>query len=141
MFRFGLCVHSGGFNEIPLSVQKRGVQDALFLACGDLPYLQERAVMAIEAKWECDRCGEIHDDEYDAIDCCRPIVNKVYLCPECTDVHETKQAAIDCCDSEEDEDSASSLIIPQGDLPVTEYVRKFEALNNLMPSTMEEETA
>ena len=57
----------------------------------------------IKSKWECGECGDLHDDEYDARDCCRPSVRKVYLCPVCEDTHDTEEDAKDCCPSEEGE--------------------------------------
>ncbi|MGP3789451.1 hypothetical protein [Pseudomonas sp. B392_1p] len=55
-------------------------------------------------KYECDRCGEHHDHESEAEDCCRPDVHTVYICPVCEQDHETRAEAESC-------------IVGHGDLP------------------------
>lgn len=61
------------------------------------------SALTIKPKWECDRCGDIHDHEYDAEDCCRPEVHQVFLCPTCEDVHEAHDDAVNCCPENEDD--------------------------------------
>ena len=54
-----------------------------------------------EAKplWQCSECDEIHDDEDDAQDCCRPTVHELWGCPECAKVHDTEKLALSCCEA------------------------------------------
>jgi hypothetical protein len=47
--------------------------------------------------WQCDRCGDVHDNEDDARECCAPEIIEGYLCPLCRDFHECEEAAFDCC--------------------------------------------
>lgn len=54
----------------------------------------------IDPRWECGACGEVHDDEDDARDCCRPGVSEVYLCPVCDCKSNTEDRALDCCAGE-----------------------------------------
>jgi hypothetical protein len=53
----------------------------------------------LEAKplWKCGHCEEIHDDEDDAQDCCRPEVRELWGCPECEKVHGEESLAVSCC--------------------------------------------
>lgn len=51
----------------------------------------------IAPKWKCPDCGELHDDEYDARECCPPQVWAAFVCPICTEEHRDEIAAIDCC--------------------------------------------
>lgn len=53
--------------------------------------------MKLESVWQCGECGETHDDEYDARDCCRPSITEGYLCPECKDFHASEREALACC--------------------------------------------
>lgn len=45
----------------------------------------------------CDRCETIHDDEFDAEDCCKPEVWDVWVCVECGQDYELRQEADECC--------------------------------------------
>lgn len=47
--------------------------------------------------WKCGGCGEIHDEEDGALECCRPSIHEVYGCPDCTMVHTEEADAIKCC--------------------------------------------
>lgn len=51
----------------------------------------------LKPKYQCDECGEIHDDVDDAHDCCQPKVIEGYRCPVCLDFHHKEQTALDCC--------------------------------------------
>jgi hypothetical protein len=53
--------------------------------------------------WECGRCGDVHDWEDDAQECCQPEVKEVYLCAECEEVHKTELEADNCCLPEDDD--------------------------------------
>lgn len=47
--------------------------------------------------WQCDRCGDVHDDEDDARACCAPDVIAGYTCPLCATFHTGDAAALECC--------------------------------------------
>lgn len=51
----------------------------------------------IDTKWVCGECRELHDEEFEAIECCAPAVHEVYLCPDCQGDHYTEAAARRCC--------------------------------------------
>lgn len=56
-------------------------------------------------KWVCDECGELHDDEDDARECCQPLVREVYQCPICSEHYYRKVEAMDCieeCESNQE---------------------------------------
>jgi hypothetical protein len=54
------------------------------------------------AKWRCNGCDDLHDDEDDARDCCRPTVNEVYLCPVCDSQNSDEGDAIACCEASQE---------------------------------------
>jgi hypothetical protein len=56
----------------------------------------------LKAKWMCNGCGDIHDDEDSAIECCPPTTLEVYVCPVCGDDHRKEADALDCCGYDED---------------------------------------
>jgi len=63
-------------------------------------------------KWRCEECKELHDDEDDARDCCRPSIREVFVCPVCASVCDDEDDALDCCqfdDSEPPRVSAAEL--------------------------------
>lgn len=47
-------------------------------------------------KWLCTECGELHDDEDDAQDCCRPVVREVHQCPICKEHYGRESDAVEC---------------------------------------------
>ena len=47
--------------------------------------------------WRCGECCEIHEDEDDARECCRPSVTELYGCLDCAGVHESEREAEQCC--------------------------------------------
>lgn len=51
----------------------------------------------ISAAWKCGHCGDWHDDEYSAQECCEPRVIDGWRCDGCFDYHRTKQNASACC--------------------------------------------
>lgn len=51
---------------------------------------------AIE-RWKCGQCGEIHDDEDEARECCMPAIHELYGCPICDANHEDEEDALKCC--------------------------------------------
>ena len=50
----------------------------------------------IKVMWECSCCNDLHDDEDDALDCCRPSANEVFLCPVCDEAHDSMKEAQEC---------------------------------------------
>ena len=48
--------------------------------------------------WKCSECGEFHDHEDDARECCAPEVYEYFGCPECGMVHEEETDALQCCE-------------------------------------------
>jgi hypothetical protein len=53
--------------------------------------------MKPETKYECTSCYDIHDDEWEAQECCPREVNTVYVCAECDEVYLDVQEANECC--------------------------------------------
>lgn len=47
--------------------------------------------------WQCDRCGEVHDDEAAAREYCAPAIIDGYTCPLCGTFYTGDAAALDCC--------------------------------------------
>ena len=52
----------------------------------------------IKTLYRCSACGEVHEDEDYAEECCRPDVEEVYACPACGAVHDVKSMAQECCE-------------------------------------------
>lgn len=61
--------------------------------------------MRLRVKYRCGECDEIHDDEEDALDCCRPKVVQVYVCPSCGLDHDIEGDAIECCETSADDEA------------------------------------
>lgn len=57
---------------------------------------------SIKDLWRCDECGELHGDEEDAAECCRPNITAGYGCPVCGAFCLSENEAIDCCDFDPD---------------------------------------
>jgi hypothetical protein len=52
----------------------------------------------ITARYRCEMCGDVHDDERVALECCAPGVTEVYVCLVCDKRHYTLESALECCD-------------------------------------------
>lgn len=54
--------------------------------------------------WACDNCGELHDNEIDALKCCANVPKEVecFACLNCETLHETAIDALKCCNSMEE---------------------------------------
>lgn len=52
----------------------------------------------VDCIYKCGCCGELHDDEDDARECCKPEVIELYRCTECKAVHEGELSAQSCCE-------------------------------------------
>ena len=54
--------------------------------------------MKATLKYSCGECGELHDDEVDAAECCPPEIWKAYVCGHCGENHHyDEEAAEECC--------------------------------------------
>lgn len=53
-------------------------------------------------KWKCSSCGEEHEDEQDAIDCCSPYYEEGFRCEVCNTEYEIdeEEDAEKCCKDE-----------------------------------------
>ncbi len=47
-------------------------------------------------KYDCGQCGERHDHEDGAIECCQPEIDTVYICPICEKEHGSMKVAEQC---------------------------------------------
>ena len=51
--------------------------------------------------WRCPECLDVHDDEDDAAECCKPTPAEADAssrkCPVCGTAHDSHEAAADCC--------------------------------------------
>ena len=58
--------------------------------------------------YECPECGELHEHQYDAEECCPRDVNemKAYQCIECGYIYEDKEDAEECCEWKMKKDDA-----------------------------------
>lgn len=85
--------------------------------------------------WECGRCGEVHEDEDEAVDCCRPTVNEVWECAVCGECHDDRDEALKCCLSEEEIAEVRESDTRQFPPPYSDpkrYIDEFMALNHLV---------
>lgn len=55
-----------------------------------------------EQVWRCEQCGEIHDDEDEASECCPPEVTVLFRCKVCRETYRKEEEAEDCCPHESD---------------------------------------
>ena len=76
----------------------------------------------VTTRFRCGECGELHDFEDDARECCPPQVSKVFVCGECGDWHRDKAEAEACCADETHE------LPPHHPIPTT---AQLEALGQL----------
>jgi hypothetical protein len=55
--------------------------------------------MTISSCYKCCGCGELHDMEDDAVDCCKPEIIDGYKCDECGSFYRShdKGEALKCC--------------------------------------------
>ena len=49
----------------------------------------------IAPKYQCPDCGDLHDDNYDAEQCCPVHIHELYICPICDEDHMTEKEARD----------------------------------------------
>lgn len=47
--------------------------------------------------WQCSNCGEWHDCEDYALECCAPAAVDGWKCEACGDYHKLKDNAVGCC--------------------------------------------
>lgn len=63
-------------------------------------------------RYDCGQCGERHDREDGAIECCMPEVDTVYICPICETEHSRMKAAEQCILGHADLEGADSEYCP-----------------------------
>lgn len=53
--------------------------------------------------FECGECGDLHEHDYDAEECCMPVVSEVnaWACAECGFITKDEEAARYCCLAED----------------------------------------
>ena len=56
-----------------------------------------------QLKYVCDECGDLHDDRYDAADCCRPMIRTTWVCESCGSENSDQTEADACCPPENPE--------------------------------------
>jgi hypothetical protein len=54
-------------------------------------------MVSIKSRWRCHECGELHDYEEDALECCPTQISEVYVCPGCNDQHSLECETLECC--------------------------------------------
>ena len=52
----------------------------------------------LESKWRCLNCRMVHDEEFEAEECCPVEIREVWICPTCGDVFNDQAEAIACHD-------------------------------------------
>ena len=67
-------------------------------------------------KWQCGECGDIHDDEDDASECCKPVIREVYVCPICNEKHGDREEAMECIAKCETEDNTKTYMASKAEL-------------------------
>ncbi len=53
----------------------------------------EKVLPKYSSKWKCDECGEAHDDEDEARECCPPTVTEFWVCNGCEENFAEEKAA------------------------------------------------
>lgn len=103
--------------------------------------------MSVEAKrvYMCSVCESVHDNEYQAEECCPPEVWELWQCPFCEETHDTEEEALECCGADDEEEDLStgqyrnypapSFFVDRGDklskkIKDYQYIEQFIALNN-----------
>lgn len=76
-------------------------------------------------KWECGECGELHDDDDEARDCCRPRIYEVYQCPVCYESHSDIDKAISCIDEHKESGDARLYMAEKAELEKQGQTRLF----------------
>lgn len=85
----------------------------------------------IEEKWVCGECAQLHDDEDEAIECCRPCVTHIFICPECGEHCDTEDKARECCATDGERATPLQYRIPKDITDPKQYIAKFCEINNL----------
>ncbi len=81
-------------------------------------------------KWECGHCGELHDDEDEANECCQPTIAEKWECGECGEVYDSESEAEECCTEAFVECFHK---FPKAAVTTKKYIAEFCKLNNLKP--------
>lgn len=76
-------------------------------------------------KWRCCECGDLHDDERGARNCCEPRIEEVFLCPVCGERHDDEDDAIECCDYDPNREPDASPPLTAAELEAMGQQRLF----------------
>jgi len=71
----------------------------------------EGAESGVLRRFECSACHELHIEELDAEDCCRPQVWEVFVCLICQEQHGDEDEAEDCCAEEKAREPEPDVVI------------------------------
>lgn len=69
-----------------------------------------------QLKYKCSECGEVHDDHYEAEECCKPEVYDVYACPICKSNFDDIDEAMECIESCAEEKGVDPLMATKEEL-------------------------
>lgn len=89
------------FNILPARILSEC--DPIAYRCGFADYCD--SLNSDSPFWLCPICGEEHDDEDKAVECCQP---DEWVCSECGEVYDDEDAADACCtpnDPDDDEET------------------------------------
>ena len=89
--------------------------------------------MTLEVKkvWMCSVCESVHDEEWQAEECCPPEVWEMYQCPVCDEVFDDSEDAQACClEVEEDLSTGQYRTYPRDStLNANRYIEQFILMN------------
>ena len=86
-------------------------------------------------RWECGRCGDVHDSEDEAIECCQPSISETWECGVCGECHDDREDALHCCLSDEEAaqvDEETGRIFPPPIMEPELYIQEYMRLNHLV---------
>ena len=58
---------------------------------------QWEATINAQLKFRCGECGELHDDQDSAVDCCPPHISETWVCESCGSENFRQDEADACC--------------------------------------------
>lgn len=71
---------------------------------------------AVTELWRRGECGEDHEFEDDARECCAPRISEVWRCDGCCETHDTEADALACCPDQ-----------PESDFPMASMIERERA--------------
>lgn len=92
--------------------------------------------IVIQTKWECQNCYDLHDSEDEAIECCPPEVQEVFICPKCGETNRTEDEAIECCKTDPAEvmgDDGKKFPSLGAHMSTAEYLAAYYEINKVIP--------